>query len=232
MNNALFPRLCQLRDELPKPTPTDAYNFDTKDNAIKLKHFRDIEAELQGLDSRSWDRLKADLVPLLTTRGPRRGWQALFDKLNEAKGYNYLVRIGCRDVQFVPRSSAKGQQTPDLHGILAAAEALCEVKTINISEDESAHRRNGTVRSISLTLPEGFFNKLKSDLETARNQMAAYYPRTDAKKIAYVVVNYDDLLHEYAESYLTQIDEFIATKPVPDLDVILDTKPAFYSATP
>jgi hypothetical protein len=231
MKNSEFPRLCQLRDKLPKLPSNNAYNFDVQDNAIKLKHFRDIEAELQGLDSRSWDQLKTDLVPLLTTRDPERGWQALFDKLNEAKGYNYLLRIGCRDVEFVLRSSAKGQKTPDLQGNLGATRVLCEVKTINISGDEAAHRRNSSVRSVSLTLPLGFFNKLKCDLVTARNQMDAYYPGADAKKLAYVVINYDDLLHEYAADYSKQIDQFIATKPVSDLEVFLEAKPAFYSAT-
>jgi hypothetical protein len=79
-------------------------------------------------------------------------------------------------------------------------------------------------------LPVEFFNKLKSTLETARDQMAAYCPATGTKKIGYVIINYDDILHEYEANYSAQINAFIATMPVPELEIFFDAKPAFYSA--
>jgi hypothetical protein len=221
-------RLYELRDDLQDPPPPNAYNFDPGDDPVILKHFRDIEADLVGLDSASWGCLKAEIVPLMTKRSSARGWRELFDKLNEAKGYNYLVRIGCTDVKFIPRSSAK---TPDLRGSLGATKVLCEIKTINISENESACRNNGSVREISTQLQVGFFNKLKSDLEKARDQMTTYCPAVGTKKIAYVIINYDDMLHEYEAAYSTQINSFLATEPVPGLETFFDAKPAFYSAT-
>ena len=227
-----LPRLYELRDAVQNLQSSDAYNFDAGDNPVKLKHLRDVEADLQGLDSASWDYLKAKLIPLLTQRDAKRGWQALFDTLNEAKGYNWLVRNGCTNVKFISRSSTHCQKTPDLEGRLGATKVLCEVKTINVSEVECACRSSGSIRRISTQLPDGFFNKLKSDLEKARDQMAAYCPAAETKRIVYVVINYDDLLHEYAAAYSTQIDEFIAAKPVPDLEIFFDAKPAFYSAMP
>ena len=218
------------------PLSPDAYfrDFDNtaRETPVKLKHFRHIEEDLRGLDPDSWAQLKAELVPLLTARDERRGWQALFDKLNEAKGYNHLVRIlGCTSVKFIPRSKVQGQKTPDLEGSLGPIKVLCEVKTINISKIEEGCRNEHTVRTISTQLPEGFFNKLKADLETAGKQMAAYCSVAPARRIAYVVVNYDDLLHEYAQDYSTQIGAFIVDNPVPELEVFFDTKPPFYSAT-
>lgn len=225
-----LPRLYELRDQLQNPVSPDAYDFDVGDNRVALKCLRDIEADLQGLDSTSWCCFKTDLVPLLTKKDLKRGWRELFDRLNEAKGYNYLVRAGCTDVRFIPRSSTHGQKTPDLEGSLGATKVLCEVKTINISEAECARRDSGGVISIPIQLPDGFFNKMKSVLEAARDQMLTYYPAPGTKRVAYIILNYDDLLHLCAAAYATQINAFVATKPVPGLEIFFDAKPAYYFA--
>jgi hypothetical protein len=150
--------------------------------------------------------------------------------LNEAKGYNYLVRIGCTNVSSVSRSLVPGKKTPDLQGSLGATKVLCEVKTINISEDEAARRKSGAAGSTLADLPDGIFKKLKSDLDTAGRQMTTYCPATGVKRIAYVIVNYDDSLHEYAPEYSKQIAALIATNPVPELEIFFDIKPPYYSA--
>ena len=171
------------------------------------------------------------LAPLLTVRIDKRGWQALRDKLNEAKGYNHLVELGCTNVRFIPVSSVENQRTPDVQGILAGMSVLCEVKTINISEVEAIQRTNGAARSINLQLKDGFFRKLKSDIKTAAAQMAAYDADNSARRIVYVVVNFDDNLHEYAAEYSAQIDTFVAANPVPSAEVVFHIKPPYYSAT-
>ena len=98
---------------------------------------------------------------MLTSKIKKRGWQALFDVLNEAKGYNHLSGIGCTNIRFIPVSSVPGQKTPDLSGDLAGARVLCEVKTINISEDEATRRTTGGVGSEAPHLPDEFFGKLR-----------------------------------------------------------------------
>jgi hypothetical protein len=230
-----IPRVYELHDMAQTPPSPEAYfsDFDAKleDSRVRLKHFRDIEAELQGLDTAAWSYLKAQLKPLLAVRSKTRGWQPLFDKLNEAKGYNHLVSIGCTKVEFVPVSSLSGQRTPDLQGDFAGTRALCEVKTINMSEVEAIRRTNRAAGSISLQLPDGFFGKLKSDLVTAKSQMEAYASDGSGRKIAYVIVNFDDSLHEYAADYSGQIDSFIAANPMPPIEIVFDIKPPFYSAT-
>ena len=156
-------RVYELRDMAQSPPSPEAYfsDFDNKllENRVRLKHFRDIEAELQGLDAAAWSYIKAQLAPVLAVRIEKRGWQALFDKLNEAKGYNHLVSIGCTNVEFIPVSFVNGQRTADLQGALAAARVLCEVKTINMSEVEATRRTSGAVGSITLQLPDGFLRK-------------------------------------------------------------------------
>jgi hypothetical protein len=221
-----FPRLSELRREAGDPSP---YYFDIEDaNHIQAKHVRETGSDLQGLDAAAWESLKTDLIPLVKKRHPERGWQPLLNKLNEAKGYNYLVRIGCTDVRFIPRSSTR---TPDLKGHSGPTTVLCEVKTINPSDDEFRSRGGHSVGGIVLQLPVAFFDKLRSAMETARDQMVIYSQGADTKKIVYLVINYDDILHEYAPTYSTQLEAFFAKNPVPGLDIELDIKPPYYWAS-
>ena len=60
-------------------------------------------------------------------------------------------------------------------------------------------------------------------------QMAAYDHDPATKRIVYVIINFDDSLHQYWKEYRAQIDEFMANNPS-DLVVEFDIKPAFYSA--
>jgi hypothetical protein len=229
-----LPRIYELRDLLPTPLPPDGY-FRNLDQSLaeipqKLRQFRDIESDLQGLDQSAWNFLKSELTPLLTVRDPARGWQPLFNILNQAKAYNYLKRSGCADIAFVPPSRVKGKRTPDIKAELNLTPVLCEVKTINISEYEADRRISGGVGSSMDRLQDGFFNKLMSDFVQAKDQMLAYDHGAAARKIAYVIVNFDDSLHEYADRYRAQIDQFVASNPVPELTIVFDIKPPFYTA--
>jgi hypothetical protein len=226
-----LPLVFELHDLVQPSSSLDAYfqNFEPSLSAIpqKLKLFRDIETDLQGLDAEAWVFLKGEVAPLLAAKDPMRGWQSLFDKLNQAKAFNYLKKAGYRNVRFVSPSAVKGQQTPDLE----ADGALCEVKTVNVSKIEADRRATGGVGMIADHLEEGFFNKLSSDLRKAKAQMVAYDTSASTKHIAYVIVNFDDNLHEYADRYQVQIDRYVAGDPVPGLQVLVfDIKPPFYTA--
>ena len=227
-------RVYELQDLIESPRPPDAYfrDFDQSlaDYPQKRRHFRDIESDLQGLDPAAWAFLKADVTSLLTARDAKRGWQALFDILNHAKAYNHLKRLGCTDIAFIPLSPVKGQLTPDIRADLNSMRVLCEVKTINISEVEAARRQSGGVGTSTDRLEPGFFNKLTSDLLRAKEQMLAYDADVATRKIVYVVVNFDDSLHEYADRYQGQIDQYVTSKPVPGLEITFDIKPPFYAA--
>jgi hypothetical protein len=228
-------RIYELGDLLPTPPPPGAY-FRELDRTLaeipqKLKQYRDIEQDLQGLDAAAWAFLKSELKPLLMAKDRKRGWQPLFDKLNQAKAYNYLKRAGYTAVEFIPPSTVKGQRTPDLRAHGGSAKALCEVKTINVSEIESDRRHDGGVGTTDAQLNSGFFTKLAHDLVEARTQMNAYDTDPAIKRIAYVIVNFDDALHECAQLYRLQIEDYMKSgNPAPELDVVFDIKPPFYSA--
>ncbi len=231
-----LPRIYELRDLLPASPPADAYFCDLDRSLAeipqKLKQYRDIERDLSGLDPAAWAFLKSELKPLLVARADKRGWQALFDILNQAKGYNYLKGLGYADVRFIPRAKVRGQRTPDLAAYSGPIKALCEVKTINVSEDEANRRHTGGLGSTEAQLSSEFFKKLARDLGEAKAQMDAYNPSPDLKRIAYVVVNYDDCLHEAGDLYRLQIDLYIErSNPTPELDVVFNVKPPFYAAT-
>jgi hypothetical protein len=185
---------------------------------------------LQGLDPIAWEYLKKDVAPLLQNKHPTRGWQPLFDKLNHAKAYNYLAKAGCTAIRFIPESPVSGQRTPDLEAQLAATKVLCEVKTINISEIEASRRSSGGVGTTEAHVKEGFLKKLAGDLQNAKSQIDKYSGDAHTKKIAYIVVNFDDLLYQYRDDYKEQIDAFMATNSVPELEVEFDIKPPYYAA--
>lgn len=229
-----LPRIYELRDLLPDAVPPGAYFRNLGESLAeipqKLKQFRDIERDLEGLDPEAWVSLKSELKPLLTAKHPTRGWQALFDKLNEAKAYNYLKRAGYSGVRFIPRSKVKGQRTPDLSAGKAGAKALCEVKTINHSQVEADRRYNGGVGTSTDRLEKGFFDKLSADLNSAKSQMLAYDGDVTTKRIVYVILNFDDHLHEYADRYRDQIDAYLPSHTPDGLEVVLESKPPFYGA--
>jgi hypothetical protein len=235
VSRADLPRIFEIRDCVARRGGSETYFQDFENslanNPVKRKHFLHIETELGGLDLDAWTYLKTQVVPLFGKKNPPRGWQAAFDKLNQAKAFNYLVRCGCTQVAFVRESTVPGRKTPDLHGRLNTKNVLCEVKTINPSDDESAARVQMTARFIQGELPNAFFGKLTSTLKAAEKQMGSYCPNSDSQLIVYVVLNFDDSLNEYVDKYLEQIRSFCVSSPLPKVEIVFDTKPAYYSAT-
>jgi hypothetical protein len=120
--------------------------------------------------------------------------------------------------------------TPDLEAKKATARTLCEVKTINISDPEANRRFSGGVANITDRLDDKFLEKFSSVLEKAKAQMTAFDADPAVTKLAYVVINFDDQLHEYADRYRVQIERYMAVNPTPGLEVVLYWKPPFYFA--
>jgi hypothetical protein len=227
-----LPRVYELRDLLPDPVPPEAYfsNFDESltEWPVKKERFLTIEADLAGLDVDAWAFLKNELEPLLRARDPVRGWQALFDKLNQAKGYSYLKRIGCADLRFIPEvQNKKGRRTPDIEGIEHGRAVLCEVKTINISDDEVTRQLTGGVGSSMVRLSDLFIGKLRSTVDQAAKQMRVYNPDDRARRIAFVVINIDDRNHEYIDRCVPQLVEFRANYPAPGPEIVFCYKGPF-----
>jgi hypothetical protein len=225
--------LLDLTEDLDSPNAYfRRFGKTTAENPVKKKHFLDIERDLQGLDQVAWNHLKKDVKPLLEKKHCTRGWQGLFDKLNQAKAYNHLVSIRCTNVRFVPESKQPRQKTPDLEGTRGVQRVLCEVKTVNPSEEEVEDRNlELSVRNPQDLLNEKFFAKLTSILDRARAQLAACDSQEITKKLIFIVLNYDDRLHEYAENYSRQLGEFLEKSKVRDSEIVLYAKLPGYSAT-
>lgn len=231
---AAFPRISEFLDGVMKTNRRRAYFEDFEKsiaaNPVKRKHFEHIESDLAGLDEAAWAHLKSEVANKFKLNRPPRGWQFAFDILNEAKAYNYLVRLGCSDVTFIPVSLAK---TPDLQARLGTVPVLCEVKTINPSNMEAAARQEiePRPRSIQSPLPDAFLRKISNTLQTARGQMDMFSDDARVHRIIYVVLNFDDNLNEHVASYMEQMRDFALALPPSNVDIVFDVKTAFYSAT-
>jgi hypothetical protein len=221
-------RVFELKDTLSDPSHPHAYSQDfvrsVQVNPQKLEAFRKIEAVLSVLGSQAWKELKTAAAAHLVRPSPHkgRGWQALFDALSEARGYGYLHKIGCTGIHFVARSNAP---TPDIEAIKDGRRVLCEVKTINISDDEAGRRRRvysgspvaGRVPT-ELGLP--YLSKLDKTLRNAVRQIDAADPSHAARHIVFVVLNFDDWVGDYYPAYFREIDAYLEAHPVEGAELV------------
>lgn len=149
MSRHEMPRIFELHDSINGPLSPNSLFHDFEDsiavNSIKRERFIDLDSELVGLSLAAWEQLKKEVLPTCTKWSRKRGWEEAFNKLNQAKGYNYLLKAGCTNVEFIPLSSRRGHKTPDVRGQSGLILVLCEVKTINISDEEINVRINRTV---------------------------------------------------------------------------------------
>ncbi|HTU44548.1 MAG TPA: hypothetical protein VMF91_05775 [Bryobacteraceae bacterium] len=212
-------------------TPPDGYFQNFEHNLASSEHIRTIyqgwEQTLASLDASAWEYIKAEAAPRLKVRDGRgRGWEQLFDILNEARAYRYLKQVGSTNLRFIPRSD---KRTPDLGGSLKSHPILCEVKTINVSDNEVAVRTGAPKgRVLPMVLSVGFFKKLRNDIEDAKQQMATHDP--GALHYVYLNVLFDDFFGEYKETYFGQIDQHLASAPVTGVRIIVSNEStAFYA---
>lgn len=226
MHRSDMPRVCELRDLVVDPNAPDAYfqGFDDvlrEVDSAKMRSWLVREKELQGLDLDAWEFLKGECKPTLTARDAGgREWEQFISILNQARGYNYLVGLGCSEVQFIPRATIRSRKTPDIRGAIHGRRVLCEVKTFNISDGEVASRQQRAAGMSSERLDEGFFRKLAATLQGANDQMHAYDDSEDVLRVLFVVTNFDDFLGEHKAEYFEQIDAKIASIRMPGSEVV------------
>lgn len=230
-----MPRVYELQDLIADRSDPNAYfqKFDTslRDEPEKMRTWLARECTFQRLDEKAWQFLKSEAQPYLTKPDLKgRGYQQLISMLNQAWAYEYLLDIGCRGVEFIPPGVAKGQETPDLKGVLEERIVLCEVKTLGISDDEAARRKTNGAGSTAPKLELGFLKKLTCALLKASSQMTSYDASNDVRCIAFVAINFDDFLGEYKENYYAQIDDHLAANPVNGLEILFyNSRTAFHS---
>jgi len=218
-----LPRIYELKDLVKDAQSPDAYFQKFEDtlsiNGQKMQKFIELEAALEELDPESWENLKKKATPFLLVRDQRRGWHQLFDTLIEVYGYIYLKNIGCQKISFIPPSET---ETPDLQGTLGNVFVICEVKRINISDEEIDARRNMTVQDgeSENSLSQGFFKKLNSALLKARDQLIKFCSDNNSRRIIYIVINFDNFTGEFDTVYFSQINRFLQKNHISDVEIV------------
>ena len=136
---------------------------------------------------------------------PRRGKTPFFNLLNESLAYKHLVESGFDNVLLIKESSVK---TPDLSFHTGNETQYCEVKTINVSDEQLNLYEPDSVEILSFdyrNLTDQFFEKLKSTIESACNQFSS----VSVKNIVYIIAKFDDFSGMYTQNYLSSISNFL-----------------------
>jgi hypothetical protein len=194
-------------------------------SGLSKEHYKAWEDRCRRLDEQSRQYLLERISPLITQfdRSKVRTWTPIFEILNEAKGYEYLLMLGCSEVSFIRRpESHTTPTTPDVRGTTAFGEVLCEVKTVNFSDEEISLM--GTIQGPVHGLPEGLKLKIQQDYDMARKQLfsSAIRVREPARRICYFCFNLDlsfilaDSNKELLDGYLKQIEK--------DCEIVQSTK--------
>ncbi len=135
-----------------------------------VEAYCELEHSFARLDPQSRQNIIERAAPLITIRETAKGrhWTALFETLNEVQGYIYLQDLGFSNIRFIPRTS---HRTPDLHGEALSGDALLEVKTVNVSDNDVL--LVGTVQKACYGLPEEFKRKLRSNQQALNDFFAS-----------------------------------------------------------
>lgn len=222
MFRSKLPRLYELKDLITDPSSPCAYFQNFEEKLQQSDHVMDVygrwERALQSLDESAWLYLSHEALPHLVVRDSSRGWQSLFNILNQAHAYDYLKRLDCQNVAFIPR---RRQKSPDLEAWLAGSRLLCEVKTMNISDEEIRGRTTVVARDIAIHLHSGFFRKLSASINQARPQLTEFDPARSARHLVYVSPCFDDFLGEHKEQYFSEIDQYLVAQSFEDVEIVI-----------
>jgi hypothetical protein len=209
-----MPRLTLLLEDLRSKHVNDWYLLKYKDALSQNQQWRSLfktyDRVLDTLDDPSWAILKAKASEKFKANTVDRGKHQFFDVLNESFAYRYLLQRGASGVVCLPESKQKGQKTPDFSFIENGKKLYCEVKTINISDDEiiRTKRMQSFDGSVYYELPPNFLNgKLVSVVEQASSQIAFV-----GDGFMYLIISFDDFTHSYYDRYRSQLKEFLASE--------------------
>ena len=226
MSRILYPCTYELIDAIDDRSNPRAYfkYFESRVEAEPdlARVWAAQESQFRLLDWPSWEQLKTEALPYLTVEDPKgRGWHQLISILNQARAHNYLKRRGCTDIRFVPRAKKTGIETPDIEANWKAREILCEVKTLEISDDEVRARSDILGRATQHVLPLEFHAKFCRTIEKAQRQLYSYRKSPESECIAFLVINFDDWPGEYKGDYYRQIDKNINGRNADDCRIVL-----------
>jgi hypothetical protein len=214
-----LPRLCELKALADQLNPDNYFrDFERRfeQGRTVLSVYQTLERMLSELDETAWHDLEARAASVAHVYVSGRGWQELFDALGEARGYGYLKSLGCTGIAFIPRTQKK---TPDLGANLDGTRVLCEVKTINPSQEEAGRRARMAEGQFvsSVVLPElatEMLNKVRCRLQAAISQLDAEDPHHTARRIVFSALYFDDWVGDCYQEYVDQLDGDLLAHPV------------------
>jgi len=175
---------------------------------------------LYELDIESWLVLKQKLIKKFNQPENNRGKYDFFSTMNEAFAYKYLKISGSSKLKIIVEGD---KENPDISYETNGKNEFCEVKTINISDQEIVKMNQsnkvqsdediynifheGKELSIDCNkeyskLSLGFFNKLKKDLEKASSQISK---DNNGSGIIFIIIHFDDFTHYFIENYIESI---------------------------
>ena len=211
-----FPRLFDLYQRSNKDAPENYFNF--KDlfpiAYLGAQAYQEIEQILSRLDSSAWEELSKKALTGVSLDDPTRRYHQLFNLLNEARGYAYLLDEGYAHIEFIKDLTGK---SPDLRATRNEVIALLEVKTLNQSDEDIKNenlRKNQAIK-VDPTLSDNFKTRIKRCIRDAEKQLDRY---SADRKIVYLYIEMESHQRTCFESYI-QLKLFIGNQNRNDLVV-------------
>ncbi|WP_223460403.1 hypothetical protein [Pseudomonas sp. A-R-26] len=205
-----MPGFNELIEEIEKKHPNDWWIKSRRETeSLFPDSFPQVhvyENALRILDSDSWLVLSEKAQKVFPGSRELRGKHQFFDLLNEALAYEYLVAQELCNIRLL--RTVKNQKSPDISYEANCVPCYCEVKTINVSQDEIDKTVAGKSfdSSIYHELTPQFLNKLYLTIQAAVAQIKSLAP----SGLVYVIVHFDDFTLDHYETYQRQISELLA----------------------
>lgn len=214
-----YPLLYQLFEE---SNVDHADNYFSLMNNEKTRQYGAVtydkwEGYLSQLDVIAFESIVRKAKEAVTIRQGDRGWEQLFNTLNEVKGYLYLKKNGYTSIEFIEEST---KSRPDLYAKSDIKSVLLEVKTIRKSDDDIPRDR---VWSSIDYIPEGLRNKIESDIDKSIVQLNGFYKEVD-EKVCYLII-YLDLALDMNEINRERLGDYIKTIDRPGVSIKYDIPP-------
>ena len=223
----MLPRLYELKNATDQSHP-DAYfhkDFESRfaEGRTVLEQRQRIERVLAALDRDAWSDLKARAAAVAHKKDGGRGWRELFDTFDEAKGYVHLQSNGCTSIAFIKRQPRR--KSPDLRALQGSKHVLCEVKTINVSQDEAERRAQiaqgkTMAGDVSNSVKVEMLRKVSATLGHAVTQLDGEDPSRAARRLVFTVLHFDDWVGDYQTEYIAQLDAHLLANPVAGAELV------------
>ncbi|MBN1972783.1 MAG: hypothetical protein JW787_04045 [Sedimentisphaerales bacterium] len=219
-----FPHLYQIfkLSDISHPDNFFAGMDSERKSQLAMESYRKWENRLSRLSVDAFNDLSVRASQCVTKRDKKnnRHWSTLFEVLNEAKGYEFLLDEGYNVVRFIP--TQKKEVTPDIWAKKNDSEAVLEVKTIWRSDFDLSLRFEKVQTSIC-EISDGFKNKIIDDYEEAKRQCYSIKDPNITRRICYFCIDLD-LVVAMEESNQKLLEDFMKNIEKSDVEIVYDSR--------